>query len=147
MCAHGSWPLARASTRVPAGSVTCLSRHLPLTWSCMGIICSFVLILPIEWKNANPRWLVKVVTLEERIGSGVCAPPGHAFSLCTSRGAVCAGYAQVTLVELRRSYCTGCKPHRRTKPPKHPNQNTTTNRRGKQPVAQLVWPWKPHEKR
>ena len=28
---------------------------------------------------------------------------------CTSRGAMCAGSAQVTLVELRRSYYTGCK--------------------------------------
>ena len=29
-------------------------------------------------------------------------------TLCTSGGAVCAGYAQVTLFELRRSYSTGC---------------------------------------
>ena len=27
---------------------------------------------------------------------------------CTSGGAVCAGYAQVTLVELRVSYRSGC---------------------------------------
>ena len=33
---------------------------------------------------------------------------------------MCAGSAQVTLVELRRSYYTGCKPNRRTK---HPNTN------------------------
>ena len=32
---------------------------------------------------------------------------------CTSRGAMCAGSAQVTLVEFRRSYFAGCKPNRR----------------------------------
>ena len=67
----------------------------------------------------------------------------RACTFCTSRGAMCAGSAQVTLVELRRSYCTGCNPNRRTKPPT-PNQQKHKPTRGrKQPVAQLMWPCKP----
>ena len=37
---------------------------------------------------------------------------------------MCAGSAQVTLVELRRSYYTGCEPNRRNK---HPNTHQTKN--------------------
>ena len=93
MCAHGRWPLAQpgpAHGCQPEGSVTCLSRHLPLTWFCIGIICPFVLILPIEWKNTNPLWHVKVVILEERISSGVWSPPGHAFSHSVKLAELCA---------------------------------------------------------
>ena len=39
---------------------------------------------------------------------------------------MCAGSAQVTLVKLRRSYYTGCKPNRRTK---HPNTKATQNQK------------------
>ena len=34
----------------------------------------------------------------------------HASFFCTSRGAMCAGSAQVTLIELRKSCYTGCIP-------------------------------------
>ena len=48
---------------------------------------------------------------------------------CTSRGAMCAGSAQVTLVELRRSYYTGCNPNKRTKPPTSNQQKHQTPKR------------------
>ena len=59
-------------------------------WFCTGIICPIVLILPIEWQKTNPLWRVKVVTLEERISSGVCSPPGHAFSHSVKLAELCA---------------------------------------------------------
>ena len=46
-------------------------------------------------------------------------PSGKVF--CASRGAMCAGSAQVTLVELRKSFYTGCKPAKA----KNPKTNTT----------------------
>ena len=42
----------------------------------------------------------------------------HIF-FCTSGGAVCAGSAQVTLVELRRSYKPGCHQQEETQRRKH----------------------------
>ena len=53
-------------------------------------------------------------------GSRSAAP---AIFFCTSRGAMCAGSAQVTLIELRRSCYTGCIPTARKRPP---NSKTTT---------------------
>ena len=46
---------------------------------------------------------------------------------CTSRGAMCAGSAQVTLFELRRSYYPGCNPseRQRTTKTKNTKQHTT----------------------
>ena len=50
---------------------------------------------------------------------------------CTSRGAMCAGSAQVTLVELRRSYYTGCNPNRRNqKKPTKPNKTQKPQEEG-----------------
>ena len=52
---------------------------------------------------------------------------------CTSGGAVCAGFAQVTSVELRASYKQGCKANRNNKQqPQQPNnqQNQTKKRQG-----------------
>ena len=48
---------------------------------------------------------------------------------CTSGGAVCAGYAQVTLVECKESYQPGCnRTGKETKPNKPPqNPHTTKN--------------------
>ena len=60
-------------------------------------------------------------------------PSGKVF--CASRGAMCAGSAQVTLVKLRRSYYTGCKPNRRTK---HPNTKTTQNQKHQKEGSNLL---------
>ena len=47
---------------------------------------------------------------------------------CTSRGAVCAGSAQVTLFELRWSYCAGCIPTATESPQNNQNHPNTTNK-------------------
>ena len=52
----------------------------------------------------------------------------------TSRGTMCAGSAQVTLVELRGSYHAGCKPNKRAKHPntKQPKTKNTKNTKGRE---------------
>ena len=62
---------------------------------------------------------------------------------CTSRGAMCAGSAQVTLVELRESCCCpGCTPTKRqnkkTPTPQPENQKTTTPKRTPNPGNNLL---------
>ena len=61
-----------------------------MTWYCIGIICPFVLVLSIKWQKTNPLRHIKVVTLEERICSGVCSPPGQAFSHSLQLAELCA---------------------------------------------------------
>ena len=64
-------------------------------------------------------------------------------------GAVCAGCAQVTLVECQESYKPGCNQsgeETTRQAPKKPNTNkTNTNKEGKQPVVQLEVPGR-HER-
>ena len=44
---------------------------------------------------------------------------------------MCAGSAQVTLVELRESYCTGCNPKtNEASPQKHTQNNQNNTERG-----------------
>ena len=50
---------------------------------------------------------------------------------CTSGGAVCAGYAQVTLVELRVSYRSGCDTRRKRKERQTKTQTKNTPAKNK----------------
>ena len=91
--------------------------------------------LPVRWpKKAHPGalseagqertpWLTRWARATFEQGCLSVLP-----HFCTSGGAVCAGFAQVTLVELRASYKQGCKSNRnnkqqtQTKQPKKPNK-------------------------
>ena len=66
---------------------------------------------------------------------------------CTSRGAMCAGSAQVTLVELRKSCYPGCNPSEtktNQKTPKTTHKKPETPGR-EQPATQLIEPCRQSE--
>ena len=61
------------------------------------------LLLSIQWVRTLMREMNGLDDLH--LSFEMCVMiPFHVLFFCTSGGAVCAGHAQVTLVELRRSY-------------------------------------------
>ena len=63
---------------------------------------------------------------------------GLGVFFCTSGGAVCAGFAQVTLVELRSSYKQGCEANRTNKQPPQQNQTKQKKRQGNLKVTRKL---------
>ena len=66
---------------------------------------------------------------------GTCIDCYHFF--CTSGGAVCAGFAQVTLVDLRSSYQPGCEA-KRNKTQKATNTKPPPNKPNTKPQGQPI---------
>ena len=66
----------------------------------------------------------------EGVWTSVLIPDPLGPFFCTSRGAMCADSAQVTLIESRRSCCTGCIPPARKRPPNDNKHSPKRHQKG-----------------